>query len=96
MADIIAFPRGTVARSKRYTPAKIVGAKSGITVRILSRIGSPHDLLVVLDGTADGTTTVAATPASEMAVAEAIANSVLAALEVAEVTWSAQEVAWSR
>lgn len=75
---------------------KVVGAKSGLTVRILSRIGSPHDLLVVLDGTADGTTTVAAAPAGELEVAEAIANSVLAALEVAEITWGAQEAVWNR
>ena len=96
MADILPFPTGDVARSKRYRPAKIVGAQSGITVRILSRAGSPHDLLVVLDGTADGTTTVAAAPAGEMAVAEVIAHSVLAALEVAETTWKAQEIAWGR
>lgn len=96
MADILPFPSGGIARSKRYRPAKIVGAQSGITVRILSRAGSPHDLLVVLDGTPDGTTTVAAAPAGEMAVAEVIAHSVLAALEVAETTWKAQEVAWSR
>ncbi|MCW6512478.1 hypothetical protein [Lichenifustis flavocetrariae] len=96
MADILTFPRNAVARSRRYLPAKIIGIKSGITVRILSRIGSPHDLLVVLDGTADGTTTVAAAPAGEMAVAEVIAHSVLAALDVAETTWKAQEVAWSR
>jgi hypothetical protein len=96
MADILAFP-GTVApRAKRYKPAKIVGAKSGITVRILSCAGSPHDLLVVLDGTEDGTTTVAAAPAGEMAVAEVIAHSVLAALEVADTTWRAQEAAWGR
>jgi hypothetical protein len=96
MADIIAFPKDTVPRQKRYRPAKIVGAQSGITVRILSRAGSPHDLLVVLDGGPEGTTTVAAAPAGEMAVAEVIAHSVLAALEVAETTWKAQEVAWSR
>jgi hypothetical protein len=96
MADILAFPRNAVSRSQRYLPARIVGAQSGITVRILSRAGSPHDLLVVLDGTADGTTTVAAAPAGEMAVAEVIAHSVLVALEVAETTWKAAEMAWSR
>lgn len=96
MADILPFPPDAGSRTKRYRPAKVVGAQSGLTVRILSRTGSPHDLLVVLDGTPDGTTTVAAAPAGEMAVAEVIAHSVLAALEVAESTWKAQEVAWSR
>ena len=113
MADILSFPRTAVPRAKRYLPAKIVGAQSGITVRILSRAGSPHDLLPGIPGprrsraasphhrwvvgaaTADGTTTVAAAPAGEMAVAEVIAHSVLAALEVAETTWKAQEMAWS-
>ena len=95
MADILAFPQFAAARAPRYVPAKIVGAQSGITVRILSRAGSPHDLLVVLEGTPDGCTTVAAAPAGEMAVAEVIAYSVLAALEVAESTWKSQETAWS-
>ena len=96
MAEILAFPRSAGSRSTRYLPARIVGAQAGITVRILSRAGSPHDLLVVLDGTVDGTTTVAAAPAGEMAVAEVIAHSVLATLEIAETTWKSQDMAWSR
>jgi hypothetical protein len=96
MADIVEFPLNTVPRRTRYLQARVIGAKAGITVRIMSRAGTPHDLLVVLDGTVDGTTTVAAAPASEMDVAEVIAHSVLATLDAADTTWRARETAWSR
>lgn len=96
MADILAFPTRAKSRAPRYVPAMEIGAKAGITVRIMARAGTPHDLLVVLDGTADGMTTVAAAPASEMDVAEVIGHSVLAALDIAETTWKAQEIAWIR
>ena len=46
------------------------------TVRVLSRIGRPHDLIVVLDGTFEGMTTVASMPAGELDLAEVTAQSI--------------------
>jgi hypothetical protein len=93
MADIVAFPLKPAAQQARYKEEKVIGAESGIVVRILSRLAKPYDLLVILSGTLEGSTTVAALPAEEMAVAEAIANSTLAALGAAEITWRSQKTA---
>lgn len=97
MADIIAFPaRPESAPDGRYRSEGTVGSNAGISVRILSRVATPHDLLVVLHGTADGCTTIAAVPAGERAVADVIAHSTLATLMAAETTWRQQSGAAQR
>lgn len=91
MANVISFPGGPrMLPEERYKYDDTIGARAGLSVQILSRISQPHDLLVVLHGTAEGRTTIAAVPAGERAVADVIAHSTLAALDAAGRAWQIQ------
>lgn len=88
MGDVIPFPPIRPPDPGHFDEMKAVGEERGITVRIVARRGWPHDLLVVLTGTVEGWSTVAAVPAGELAQAETTAHAVLSAIEAAELTWS--------
>lgn len=91
MGDVIPFPLHRAEPDPaHYRVEREVGEETGITVRILERIAWPHDLLVTLAGTAEGSSNVAAYPAAEMHAATVAAYAVLAALEAAEITWDLQ------
>lgn len=92
MAEILAFVPNT-APERRFEDLRVIGVRAGITVRIVERLDWPNDLLVVLDGTREGSTTVAAVPGAKVAVAEVIAHAVLATLEAAEALGSARRSA---
>lgn len=83
MAEILAFVQNT-APERRFENLRVVGVRAGLTVRIVERLDWPNDLLVMLDGTREGSTTVAAVPGADLAVAEVIAHAMLATLEAAE------------
>ena len=85
MADVIAFPSGC-DREGHFTEVRSLGSGAGLTVRLIERQGWPHDLLVVLGGTVEGSSTVAAVPAGELALADVIGHAVLASLQAAEVS----------
>ena len=85
MANIIAFPSKPTAE-QRYREDCVVGVEAGIRVRLLSRIGTPHDLLIAIDGSCAGTT-VASFPAEEVVAAEVTAHAILASLEAARNAW---------
>jgi hypothetical protein len=79
MAEIVAFPSSTVSKGG-FEEVDVVGTASGVSVRLVERRSWPHDVLVVLGGTAEGSTTVASVPAMDRDVAQVIAQAVLASL----------------
>jgi hypothetical protein len=91
MAEIVAFPSSGAPKCG-FEEVGVVGVASGVSVRLVERLAWPHDLLVVLGGTAEGSTTVASVPAIDRDVAHVIAQAVLASLSAVSQAGSAAVV----